>query len=83
MNNHDSKDNVKSDSTYQNELRLFRAALKMKESMLENAFIINAINSAFRYEGISDLILMWTEEDCEDERAEIINDIKSLLLDIS
>ncbi len=53
----------------------------MNQAGLPKAFIADAVETAFRFEGVSDLMKMWDEETDETERAEIVADIQDLIED--
>lgn len=53
----------------------------MSKSKLPNTFIAAAVETAFVFEGVYDLMKMWVEETDTNEREEIIADIQDLIND--
>lgn len=60
---------------------LFDIAHKMKKAGFSSSFISSAIRTALEYEGVADLIFMWSKESDSNERDEIIADIQELIDD--
>src|SRR5262245_36927735 len=58
---------------------LFKIALEMKKAGLPQVFIVNAVRAALDFEGIADLMKLWSNEDEQKERDEIIADIQDML----
>lgn len=54
---------------------------KMNQEGLAKRFIAEAVATGFEYEGVYDLLKMWSEETDEDERKEIVADIQELIED--
>lgn len=55
----------------------------MHKAKLPNAFIAAAVETAFAFEGVYDLMKMWREESDKNEREEIEADIQDLINDCS
>lgn len=55
----------------------------MHKAKLPNAFVAAAVETAFSFEGVYDLMKMWSEEEDKKERAEIVADIQELINDCS
>jgi DNA-binding phage protein len=53
----------------------------MHKAKLPNTFIAAAVETAFAYEGVYDLMKMWAEETEKKEREEIVADIQDLIND--
>src|SRR5438067_65235 len=68
-NNHD----------YANEVKLFKIAAQMEKEKLPNVFIVNAIKTALEFEGVADLLTLWSEENEKNEKEEIISDIQDMI----
>jgi len=69
-NNHD----------YSNEVKLFTTiAVKMKKEKLSDIFIVTAIKTALEFEGVADLLNLWSKEDEKNEKEEIISDIQDMI----
>lgn len=62
-------------------VKLFVIARDMHESGLSDRFVVSALEIAFKYEGVADLMVLWHEEDDSSERDEIIADIQELVDD--
>ena len=61
---------------------LIRISHAMLESGLPEQFVISALETAFHYEGVSDLMHMWRDEaDDQEERNEIVADLQDLIED--
>jgi DNA-binding phage protein len=54
---------------------------QMKQAHLSEEFIAAAVTTAFEYEGVYDLLKMWSNEDDPKERGEIVADIQELIDD--
>lgn len=61
------------------QVKLFHIATKMQEAELSNSFIVNAVQAAFEFEGIADLMNLWVTEKDSKERDEIIADIQEMI----
>jgi len=61
------------------EVELFEIGVQMKVSGLSDEFIAAAIKTAIEYEGVSDLVVMWSIEDDDKERDEIVADIQDMI----
>lgn len=61
------------------ELGLFEIAGQMKASNLSDEFVVAAIRTALDYEGVADLVIMWSKETDIAERDEIIADIQEMI----
>ena len=61
------------------QVELFTIAVEMKKVGLADSFIVIAVQTALRLEGVSDLMHLWADEkDCK-ERDEIIADIQDMI----
>ena len=54
---------------------------QMAKSGLPEGFVSDAVDMAFEFEGIQDLLIMWYEENDEKERTETIKVIQDLIND--
>jgi len=63
------------------QVRLFAIASELGAAALPEEFIASATRTALEYEGIADLLVIWSEENDLKERKEIIADIQELLDD--
>jgi len=70
---------IKNNHDYSSEVKLFKIAAKMEKEKLPNIFIVNAIKTALEFEGVSDLLNLWSEEDEKNEKKEIISDIQDMI----
>jgi DNA-binding phage protein len=70
---------IKSNHDYSNEVNLFKLATKMEKEKLPNIFIVTAIKTALEFEGVADLLHLWSEEDEKNEKEEIISDIQDMI----
>lgn len=62
---------------------LITISAAMLQSGLPAAFVTSALETAFRYEGVSELMRQWQEEHEESERNEIVADLQELVEDCS
>lgn len=53
----------------------------MHKAKLPNTFVASAVETAFAFEGVYDLMKMWAEESDKKEREEIVADIQDLIND--
>ncbi len=53
----------------------------MNQSGLSKSFIASAVETAFEFEGVYDLLKMWSEEKDQKEKDEIVADIQDLVDD--
>lgn len=58
---------------------LFEIALEMKKADLPKVFIVDVVRAALDYEGISDLMKLWSDEEDHKEKNEIVADIQDML----
>lgn len=56
---------------------------QMNQAGLPNEFVGGAVRTAFEFEGVYDLLRMWSEENDEGQRNEIVADIQELIHDCS
>ncbi|MES2217172.1 MAG: helix-turn-helix transcriptional regulator [Pseudomonadota bacterium] len=70
-------DNKNSPSSEQ--VKLFYIAVKMKKAELADTFIVDAVQTALEYEGVSDLMNLWADEKDSKEKDEIIADIQDMI----
>lgn len=59
------------------------AGYTMNQVGLPHEFIANAVQTAFEFEGVRNLLKMWVDETDEKERDEIVRDIQRLIDDCS
>ncbi len=64
-------------------VELIKIGNLMSEAHLPNPFIAAAVETAFEFEGVYDLMRMWAEESDKSEREEIEADIQDLINDCS
>ena len=64
---------------YANEIKLFKIAIQMEKEKLPNFFIVTAIKTALEFEGVADLLNLWSAEADKNERNEIISDIQEMI----
>lgn len=60
-------------------VELFAIAVQMKKAGLADFFIVNAVQTAFRLEGVADLMHLWAGEKDSKEKDEIIADIQDMI----
>ena len=53
----------------------------MLQAGLSVQFVADAVETAFKYEGVADLVKMWRDEEEDAEREEIVADIQDLIDD--
>ena len=61
------------------QVTLFKIALQMKKANFSDSFIASAIRTAFEFEGVADLLILWDKEQDKNEKSEIIADIQELI----
>lgn len=62
-------------------VELIEIGHKMNQAGLSKPFIAAAVETAFEFEGVYDLMKMWAEEEVPTDREEIIADIQDLIND--
>lgn len=67
----------------QQQVKLFEIAHQMKSEKLPDEFIATTIRTALEFEGVADLVQLWSEEKNHVEKEEIIADIQDLVDDCS
>ncbi len=60
-------------------VNLYKIGAQMKENKLPNIFIVGAIETALEFEGVADLLTLWSEEDEKNEKDKIISDIQDMI----
>jgi len=60
-------------------VELIEIGHQMKQERLSNTFVATAVQTAFQYEGVYDLMKMWSEESEKKEKDEIIADIQDMI----
>ncbi len=60
-------------------VELFEIAVRMKKSDLSDVFIDYAVQTALKFEGVSDLMHLWNEEKDNKEKEQIIADIQDMI----
>lgn len=73
------KKSFNNNSRSSEEMELFSIAMKMKKAGLANSFIVDAVKTALKLEGVADLMHLWSDEDDRKERDEIIADIQDMI----
>ena len=64
-------------------IELIEIGSLMHKANLPNTFVAAAVETAFAFEGVYDLMKMWAEESDKKEREEIVADIQDLINDCS
>ena len=64
---------------YSDKAKLIAIATKMLKAGLRDSFVVNALTTAFSYEGVADLMHLWANEDDSKEKDEIIADIQEII----
>lgn len=64
-------------------VELIDIGYQMNQSGLPKEFVVEAVSTAFEFEGVYDLMKLWAEEEEETEREEIIADIQDMIDDCS
>jgi len=70
---------IKNNHDYSHEVKLFKIAAQMEKDKISNIFIVTAIKTALEFEGVADLLNLWSEEDEQNEKKEIISDIQDMI----
>jgi len=70
--------NVQTLTAHKN-VELIEIGHQMNQAGLSEEFVASAVRVAFEYEGVYDLMKMWSEEADEDERNEIVADIQDMI----
>jgi len=70
---------VRNNHDYSNEVTLFKIASQMEKAKLPSSFIVNAIKTALEFEGVADLLKLWSEETDKNEKEEIVSDIQDMI----
>jgi DNA-binding phage protein len=60
-------------------IKLIHIVSKMAQSGLADLFIVNALQTAWEYEGVADLMNLWMYEEDNNERDEIVADIQEMI----
>lgn len=60
-------------------VELIEIGHQMNQKALSEEFVAKAVQTAFEYEGVYDLMKMWEEETDEEERNEIVADIQDMI----
>lgn len=66
-------------SIYTGIVEAIEAGHTMNQVGLPHEFIANAVQTAFEFEGVCNLMKMWADETDERERNEIVADIQKLI----
>ena len=61
------------------EILLKNIYIKMVDAGLPELFVVSAIELAFEFEGIYDLLVLWYEETDEQEKEATIKDLKDMI----
>jgi|GEM_PF-453827 len=61
------------------EFELFKIAIQMKKAGFSDSFIVASVKTALTFEGVADLMNLWSKEKDEKEREEIIADIQDMI----
>lgn len=70
---------IRNNHDYSKKVKLFKIAALMEKEKLPNIFIVTAIKTALEFEGVADLLTLWSEEDQKTEKEEIISDIQDMI----
>ena len=70
---------IRNNHDYSKEVKLFKIAAQMEKEKLPSIFIVTAIKPALEFEGVADLLNLWSEEDKKNEKEEIISDIQDMI----
>jgi hypothetical protein len=62
-------------------LELYEIGVRMGKSDLPEPFVADAVQTALEFEGVFELMVMWRDEEDEQERDQIIADIQDLVDD--
>ena len=62
-------------------IELMEIGIEMHKSGLSNKFVTDAVETAFEFVGVYDLMKMWSEEEDKSEQGEIVADIQDLIND--
>lgn len=52
---------------------------EMKKAGLPNSFVVSAVKTAFEFEGVYDLLVLWSKETDAAERDAIVADIQEMI----
>lgn len=63
------------------QVELYEIGSSMNKAGLSHSFIADAVQTAIEFEGVYNLMKMWTDEDDQKEKDEIIADIQDLIDD--
>lgn len=61
------------------QIKLFFIAVEMKKTGLADSFIVDAVRTALEFEGVSDLMNLWMDEEDEKIQDETIADIQEMI----
>jgi hypothetical protein len=61
------------------EFELFHIALCLRKAGLAEAFILDVVKTALKFEGVSDLLHLWFDEKDDEEREKIVADIQDMI----
>lgn len=61
------------------QVKLFAIAVKMKKAGLADSFVVDAVRTALEFEGVSDLMNLWMDEEDKKVRDEIVADIQEMI----
>lgn len=70
---------IRNNHDYSNQIKLFKIAIQMEKEKLPTIFIVNAVKTALEFEGVADLLSLWSEENNKNEKEEIISDIQDMI----
>jgi DNA-binding phage protein len=75
------KSQVSRDSCFDSseQMKLFMIAVQMKKTGLSDSFIVSSVRTALGFEGVSDLMNLWSREKDLKEKDEIIADIQEMI----
>lgn len=62
-------------------MELMEIGIEMHKSGLSNKFVTDAVGTAFEFEGVYDLMKLWSEEEDPAEQGEIVAEIQDLIID--
>ena len=64
---------------FEKKIKLFKIAIAMIREKLPNTFIVHAVETAYEFEGVANLLKLWAEEENRKEKDEIISDIQEMI----
>lgn len=75
----DEGDKVSKNTSSAEQVKSFEITIKMKKQGLSDTFFADAVQTALKFEGVSDLMNLWIDENDKKERDEIVADIQDMI----